>query len=312
MKKLLALILAALMATSFVACSDKNDEPIEDLKDYLMDEVIVNHETIAETGETFYFDRVDSESVVITRYESGDNKHPLRIPEVLDGKKVVSIAANAFKDCTSITSIEFPSTLKTIQPYAFANCSLVTALTIPASVTSIGTGAFVQCSSITTVTFAEGIALTEITADSFRNCTSLTAIVIPDSVQTIDTAAFMGCTNLASITVGAGVKEIAKQAFQNSDVLETLVLPASLTTMEEELVFSGNHSLNTVYFMGNAEQWAAIQIKKFNSIEEKWEFNAMSSFENLALLTPYFYSAEQPADAEGNYWHYVEGVVTAW
>jgi len=312
MKKLLALILSALMVASLAACSDENDEPIEDLKNYLMEEVIVNHVTVAETGETFYFDRVDSESVSITRYESGDNKHPLRIPETLDGKKVVAIAEEAFKDCTSITSIELPSTLKTISPYAFANCSLVTTLTVPATVTSIGSGAFVQCSSLTTVTFAEGIALSEISADSFRNCSSLTAIVIPDSVQTIDAAAFMGCTKLASITVGANVKEIAKQAFQNSDVLETLVLPASLTVMEEELVFSGNHSLNTVYFTGNAEQWAALQIKKYNSIEEKWEFNAMSSYENLAALTPYFYSAEQPADTEGNYWHYVEGVVTAW
>ena len=318
MKKLLVLILAALMVTSFAACSDKEGEDVEDLKNYLEEEVIIDRETIAETGETFIFARLDSESVVITAYQSGDEKHALKIPETLDGKKVKAIATQAFKDCTSVTSLELPATLETIGDYAFANCSLITSLHIPANVTSIGVGAFVRCNSIETLTFAEGINLKVIATDTFRECSALTAVTIPASVTKIEATAFMKCTNLASVTIPEGVTSIGAQAFQNCDALATLVLPKSLAILDEYYVFSGSKNLTNVYYNGTAEDWANIRINTFNQIGEAIQPSIMDVDNTLKTLTLYLYSETQPEPSTDpaapvvNYWHYVDGVVTAW
>ena len=113
MKKLLALVLAALMLLSFAACSDE-DDTTEDLKNYLEDEEVLDHVTL-DNGDTYYFDLVDSETVTITAYRGSDAKHALAIPEKLDNKTVVGISAQAFKDCTNITALTMPNTITTIE-----------------------------------------------------------------------------------------------------------------------------------------------------------------------------------------------------
>lgn len=240
MKKILALILAALMIATLTACSDDKNENNNDLKDYLQQEEIVNHETI--DGKTFYFEQVDSESVTITGYAGGDAKHVLKIPATLDKKTVVGISEKAFKDCNSITGIEFPATMTTIGRYAFANCALISSLTIPASITSIGESAFYGCTALATLDLS-ATTLTEIPTYAFGNCDALTSVSIPACVETVGQAAFYGCDALESVTFAEGVKTLKAQAFQNCTVLAQLKLAASIETIEGTYVFSGSNSL---------------------------------------------------------------------
>ncbi len=242
MKKLLALILAALMIATLSACSKEENENINDLKDYLQKDEIVNHIYFPETGETFYFDQIDSETVTITSYSCGDALHELKIPETLDNKTVVAISVQAFKECNSITKIIIPATVKTIERYAFANCALVTEVVIPATVQSIGDAAFTGCSRLTTLDLSAA-TITDIPYHAFSNCTSLTALSVPASVETIGDAAFLGCSSLQSITFAEGVTSIGKQAFQNCTALENITFPASLTKLDGIYVFSGSQNL---------------------------------------------------------------------
>ena len=242
MKKLLALILAALMIATLSACSEKENENINDLKDYLQKDEIVSHVYFPETGETFYFDQVDSETVTITSYTCGDALHELKIPEKLDNKTVVGISQQAFKECNSITKIVIPATVKTIERYAFANCALVTEIAIPATINTIGEAAFTGCSRLVTLDLSAA-TITEIPYHAFSNCSSLTALSVPTSVKAIGDAAFLGCTALKSITFAEGLTSIGKQAFQNCKALESIKFPASLTTIEENLVFAGSENL---------------------------------------------------------------------
>lgn len=58
------------------------------------------------------------------------------------------IAASAFKDLGTITSIALPQTLRTIEQSAFQGCNGLTSLTLPTSLETIGDGAFYSCAAL--------------------------------------------------------------------------------------------------------------------------------------------------------------------
>ncbi len=230
MKKLLTVLLAALMLFTFAACdNDSTDD--NDLDSYKKEDKVVTSVT-NDKGETFHFENIDTETVSITAYEGDDRAHLLEIPETLNGKTVVSISKGAFKDCSKINAVTFPSTLTTIGDYAFSGCVLLEYVDIPETVTSIGIGAFNDCTELAAFEFLGTSQISVIKQFTFNNCVSLTAITIPASVKTIETGAFMDCTSLAVLTISEGVETIGGVAFRNCTALSTLNLPASLQTIE--------------------------------------------------------------------------------
>ena len=132
---------------------------------------------------------------------------------------VETIGTAAFKGCSSLTTVTFEkeSQLKTISGgYSnpnyygvFSDCTALTSIKIPASVKTIEEAAFKGCSSLATVTFEKGSQLKTIGGDSyssgaFSDCTALTSIEIPASVETIEAAAFRGCSSLITVTFEKG------------------------------------------------------------------------------------------------------------
>ncbi|MBR6751333.1 MAG: leucine-rich repeat domain-containing protein [Clostridia bacterium] len=70
-----------------------------------------------------------------------------------DTYSVTSIGDGAFRNCTSLTSIEIPSSVTSIGGSAFYNCTSLTSIEIPSSVTSIGSSAFEGCTLLTSVNY---------------------------------------------------------------------------------------------------------------------------------------------------------------
>ena len=188
---------------------------------------------------------------------------------------VETIEASAFKGCSSLATVTFEqgSNLKTIgggyssESYygAFSGCSTLTSIEIPASVETIEASAFKGCSSLATVTFEQGSNLKTIGGGyssesyyeafygAFSGCRALTSIEIPASVETIEAAAFNGCSSLATVTFekGSHLKTIGGRydygAFSGCSTLTSIEIPASVETIEAS-AFKGCSSLATVTF----------------------------------------------------------------
>ena len=124
---------------------------------------------------------------------------------------VVSIGAEAFLDCISLTSIELPASLTTIERGAFEGCSSLTSIELPTGLTTIGGGAFWYCSSLTSIELPAGLATIE--ASTFRDCSGLTSIELPAGLTTIEGLVFDGCKSLISIELPASLTFIGDFAF---------------------------------------------------------------------------------------------------
>lgn len=141
------------------------------------------------------------------------------------------IEANAFKECSSLVSVTFEKgcRLQTIKggnsdsyaDGAFANCTSLTSIEIPASVETIEAAVFSGCSSLSTVVFENLSCLKTIGGNYsrlpnpisphheemgvFYNC-PITEIKLPASVEIIETNAFIGCSMLTTVTFENGSK----------------------------------------------------------------------------------------------------------
>lgn len=152
----------------------------------------------------------------------------IEIPQTYNGKPVVVIQNSAFKDCSNVTSVLIPSSIKSIGINAFENCSNITETTIPEGVTLIGNNTFLGCEKLASVTFPT--SLENIGANAFAGCTSLTSIVLPKNIQEIGANAFANCTKLATIEVfGDTPATLKNNVFPNS-VSKIYVKPSLVST----------------------------------------------------------------------------------
>ena len=102
-----------------------------------------------------YYDKINSSKVEVTykgnSYDSYSDEYSgnVVIPSSVNYNgttySVRSIGNFAFRDCSSLTSIQIPNSVTSIGNYAFYYCKSLTSIQIPNSVTSIGNYAFEYC-----------------------------------------------------------------------------------------------------------------------------------------------------------------------
>ena len=217
-------ILAALVAVSVLSVSGHH---------------VTAASAITESSEEFTI----SEGV-LTAYTG--TAESIEIPE-----GVTKINNRVFRNCTTLESVVFPSTLteiggyafdntglkeivlpeglKKLGEYAFQNCGQLEKVSIPASVSEASYyGIFKNCPNLKTVTFGDGIAA--IPANLFAE-SSLEMIEIPDTVLSIGTNAFRDCKSLDQVKFSEQLTLIENRAFYNCTLLETIDLPETLESI---------------------------------------------------------------------------------
>jgi len=128
-----------------------------------------------DNGDFVYAINTFDEVYIISQSPSSTDTYVV-IPKIIDGKPVVSVASNAFRDNQLITKVFIPNTIEAINCYTFKNAI-----------------------NLKTIIFEEDSNIRFIYNSAFYNCNGLTEFVIPEGVEKIKYDAFYSCDNLIKV-----------------------------------------------------------------------------------------------------------------
>ena len=192
-----------------------------------------NNQTISEISERA-FEGTAVEKVVISEgmcsiknsaFYMCSSLNSLELPST-----ITSIEYSAFCLCTSLQSFTVPNNITVISEQCFAGCSSLSTVIIHQDVTTIDMGAFSECTSLRNINLPSSISL--IRDGAFANCTSLQSIILPTGIDKISYSCFSGCTSLTSVYMPNTVKEIDDYAFMHCSSLTSISIPNSVEKID--------------------------------------------------------------------------------
>ena len=156
------------------------------------------------------------------------------LEKVVCGEKLKTIGNSAFYGCTALKDVTLNQRLETIQSNAFYQCSSLKDIELPEGLVTIGASAFYKAG------FGEKKSTGEIVTGS---------LTIPSTVQSIGSSAFAFSEYLGEVIFENGetvVLTIGNSAFAHCTNLEKVLLPNRLHTLDFG-IFSYSMKLNTLY-----------------------------------------------------------------
>lgn len=217
------------------------------------------------------------------------------VTEIVIPDYVTAIGAEAFAECTNLTSVTIGEGIKSIGSSAFWKCYKLVEV-INKSTLNVTAGAwdngyvayyakevhkgeskivnqngylFITSGGVNYLFGYTGrdTRLTlpasyngqnyEIYDYAFAYCDGLVSVAIPDGARSIGNSAFYSCTSLKSVSIGNGVGSIGKYAFYSCASLENVTVGSGVTSIET-YCFHYCASLVSINYMGSEAQWNSI------------------------------------------------------
>ena len=154
--------------------------------------------------------------------------------EVTVPEGVTKLGEWAFEDA-KVTKVNLPESLEEIENYCFFNCNNLTEVTIPAGVTAISESqAFAYCRSLQEIRVAEGNTAYVSVDGVLFTANKEVLMYYPDGK---DADAYF---------IPEGTIRLGSAAFSEPQKLTAVVIPSTLTGLDEDNDFSGSPRLNMV------------------------------------------------------------------
>ena len=208
---------------------------------------------IGGSGDTNIIYYTSSDNQIVTPYDSSafgnasivSNTYNNGVGTIIFNNPVTIIDSVAFENCSTLTSIVIPSTVRKIEFCSFWNCIGLTSIYIPANIDNISTP-FIGCYNLTSIV----VDPDNENYDSRNNCNAIiwdddvfhqryleqgcANTVIPSTVVVIGENSFNGMITLTSITIPSSVTDIRSTAFKNTG-LTSITIPSSVTNIGQDV-----------------------------------------------------------------------------
>jgi hypothetical protein len=203
----------------------------------------------------------------------GFDKAETVIPTKINGKKVIGIGKDAYKQCKGIKRLIVPEGIEYISEGAFAHCTemsnvilptslkqlgkkdstihfrahwdsmgafqgtAITKIDLPNGITTIEDNSFKECDRLVQILFPDN--LKRIGEYAFQSCDSLEEVILPSKVEVLEVGAFGFCKKLSKVKLNEGLKKIGSYVFSHDPRLIYLTIPQSITEFGMQIIGEG-------------------------------------------------------------------------
>jgi hypothetical protein len=177
-----------------------------------------------------------------------------KIPDSAEDIQILSVAPNAFSNCTKLREITFSDNLETVGSGAFSGCTMLSSVSLPDGVYELGEGAF-EKSGLRSFVFPSDLEY--VPPRCFSDCASLESVTLSVKIRRIGILAFAGCRSLRSFEIPYSVHEVSEGCFMGSG-LRSLYLPHELIRIGASAL-SGCKDIENIFYDGTAEDFRRVE-----------------------------------------------------
>ena len=194
----------------------------------------------AEAIESEFETSGTDDALTIVKYKGTASVVDLAV--VFQGKTIVAIGQDAFRDNNKLTEVILPDTVKTIGTCAFQGCTLLKTVRGAENVTQIGENAFRRCILLFNIDTSSAISIGK---EAFRECKSLKSLTIPEGTTQLADSVFYA-SGLTEINLPSTCGVIGNSALRETKLTE-IAIPDQCTEIKDS-AFMHCESLQKVTF----------------------------------------------------------------
>ena len=204
--------------------------------------------------------------------------------EIVFGEAWTEIPSYLYYDKTALKAVTLPETVEKIAIGAFSQCNSLTSVNFPASLKEIGRSAFQGCTELSGIVLNEGLEVVDY--EAFKDCRGPERLVLPSSLKKVGSSAFYGCSNIKEIEFLSSTDN-PSIAVDNSafgvGAVDRLILGRTVTHDAYNVPFKECSPAEIVF----GEAWTEIPSNLFDGMSDLKAVTLPETVEKIAIMAFY-------------------------